>query len=123
MHGPEYAYGMVYIMFEPEKEVFAKEQYYPIGNGVPVDGQVILRQPQQEGESDEEAQQPVDTGIEQVEVYVHQGFPPAIEMQPAEVAHQHLQRYDDRIDGDGKPQQYVIIKLIHAARYSAVLKS
>ena len=122
MHSPEQAYHMVYIMFQPEEQVFAKEQHYPVDNGVPVYGQVILRQPLQEGEGDKEAQQPVDTGIEQVEVHIHQGLPPAVKMQPAEVAHQHLQRYDDRIDGDGKPQQYLIMELIHGAIYSVVFK-
>ena len=42
MHCPKYADTVINIVLQPEHEVFAKQQYDPVNNGVPVDGEMVM---------------------------------------------------------------------------------
>lgn len=112
---PEEADIVVDKMLEPEHEVFGKEEGYPVGNGMPVDRQVVVVKEGKDTQANDEPEQHIYTRICQVEVDIHEGFADGVEPVPAKVAHQNFGRDEYGVDRDGKKQDDLLVKLFHLA--------
>jgi len=56
MHRPKYAAAMIYKVLQPEHKVFAEQQYDPVNNGVPVDGETIVVEKIEDSEANNKAE-------------------------------------------------------------------